>query len=51
MYMQKYSHSMIITIVVRLPYIFENPLKISIYMEKIKDANVQPNAVKIAPGS
>ena len=42
---------MIMTMVVRLPYMFENPLKISIYTEKIKDAKVQPNAVNIAPGN
>ena len=50
-YIQKYSHSMIITIVVRLPYILEKPLKISMYTENIKDASVHPNAVKIAPGN
>ena len=50
-YMQKYSHNIIITIVVKLPYIFENPLKMSMYTEKIKDARVHPNAVNIAPGN
>ena len=38
-------------IVVKLPYIFEKPLKISKYIENKKDANVQPNAVNIAPGN
>ena len=38
-------------IVVRLPYIFEKPLKISKYIENKKDANVHPNAVNIAPGN
>ena len=37
-------------IVVKLPYILENPLKISKYIENRNDANVHPNAVKIAPG-
>ena len=34
-----------ITIVVKLPYMLENPLKISIYTEKIKE--IMPDSVRI----
>ena len=50
-YMQKYNHNIISTMVVRLPYKFENPLNMSIYMENKKEANAHPTDVNIAPGS
>ena len=50
-YIQKYIHSMIKTMVVRLPYILENPLNTSRYIENTQDMTIQPTAANMAPGS
>ena len=39
------------TIVVKLPYKFENPLKISIYIEIKNEAPAHPTDVNTAPGN
>lgn len=50
-YMQKYIHIMINMIVVRLPYILENPLNTSTYTENTQDMTIHPNVENTAPGS
>ena len=50
-YIHPYSHSMIRIIVVRLPYILVNPVKISKYIENTNEISSHPHAVNSAPGS
>ena len=50
-YMQKYIHNMISTMVVRLPYILENPVNTSTYTENTQEIAIHPMAANTAPGS
>ena len=50
-YIHPYSQSMIRMIVVRLPYMLENPVKISRYIENTNEISSHPHAVNSAPGS
>ena len=44
-YIQKYIHSIMSTIVVRLPYILENPVNTSTYTENIQEIAIHTIAV------
>ena len=50
-YMQKYIHIMINMIVVRLPYILENPWNTSTYTENTQEMTIHPSVENTAPGS
>ena len=50
-YMQKYIHIIINMIVVRLPYILENPLNTSTYTENTQEMTIHPSVENTAPGS
>ena len=49
-YMQKYSHNIIIITAVRLPYMYDMSEKLSTYIENAYEKIIQPNALKNAPG-
>ena len=50
-YMQKYIHIMINMMVVKLPYILENPLNTSTYTENTQEMTIHPSVENTAPGS